>query len=110
MHWRAPAPSRYFAPTDAAFDALPAGAMDQLMSNPTGQLTQILLFHVLPGEVMSDDISDGMQATTQQGKPVNFEVLDDGIKVNGANIVVPDLAAVNGAIHAIDAVILPPPD
>ena len=103
-------PFTVFAPTDAAFDALPAGAMDQLMSNPTGQLTQILLFHVLPGEVTSEDITDGMQATTQQGKPVNFEITADGIKVNGANIIVPDIEAINGVVHAIDAVILPPPD
>ena len=51
-----------------------------------------------------------MQATTQQGKPVSFEVAADAVKVNGANVVVPDLEATNGVVHAIDAVIPPPPD
>lgn len=103
-------PFTIFAPTDAAFAALPAGAMDQLLANPTGQLTQILLFHVLPGEVTTADITNGMQATTQQGKPVSFEVTGDTFKVNGATVVVPDIAATNGVIQAISAVILPPPD
>jgi uncharacterized surface protein with fasciclin (FAS1) repeats len=103
-------PFTIFAPTDAAFAGLPSGALDQLLANPTGQLTQILLFHVLPGSVMAEDIDNGMQATTQQGKAVGFEVSGDSIKVNGANVTVPDIMASNGVIHAIDTVILPPPD
>ncbi|HXF60575.1 MAG TPA: fasciclin domain-containing protein [Caldilineaceae bacterium] len=105
-----PGPFTIFAPTDAAFDNLPAGALEQLLANPTGQLTQILLFHVLPGEVMAADVTNGMSATTQQGKAVNFEVSGSNIKVNGANVVTPDIEATNGVVHAIDAVILPPPD
>jgi uncharacterized surface protein with fasciclin (FAS1) repeats/nucleoid-associated protein YgaU len=103
-------PFTIFAPTDTAFAALPAGAMDQLLANPTGQLTQILLFHVLSGKVMSEDITNGMEATTQQGKAVNFEVTGDDVKVNGANVVAKDIEGTNGVVHAIDAVILPPPD
>lgn len=103
-------PFTIFAPTDAAFAALPPGAMDQLLANPTGQLTQILLFHILSGEVVTADITNGMQATTQQGKPVSFEVAGGKVKVNGANVVAPDIAATNGVIQAIDAVILPPPN
>ncbi len=104
-----PGPFTIFAPTDAAFEALSGGIMDQLMSNPTAQLTQILLFHVLPGKVLSSDITDGGQATTQQGKAVSFETAAGGVKVNGANVVLPDIVTTNGVIHAIDAVILPPP-
>lgn len=103
-------PFTIFAPTDAAFAGLPSGALDQLLANPTGQLTQILLFHVLPGSVMAADIDNGMQATTQQGKAVTFEVTGDGVRVNGASVIEPDIAASNGVIHGIDAVILPPPD
>ncbi len=51
------------------------------MSSPTQQLTQILLFHVLPGAVLSADVTDGMQATTQQGKPVSFEVAADAVRL-----------------------------
>jgi uncharacterized surface protein with fasciclin (FAS1) repeats len=103
-------PFTIFAPTDAAFAGLPNGALDQLLANPSGQLTQILLFHVLPGSVGSADIDNGMQATTQQGKAVGFEVSGSSIKVNGANVTAPDIVASNGVIHAIDTVILPPPD
>lgn len=103
-------PFTIFAPTDAAFAALPAGAMEQLLNQPTGQLTQILLFHVLPGRVGSDDVSDGMQATTQQGRAVRFELDGSTVQVNGANVVAADIGATNGVIHAIDAVILPPTD
>lgn len=103
-------PFTIFAPTDAAFAGLPNGALDQLLANPSGQLTQILLFHVLPGSVSSTDIDNGMQATTQQGKAVGFEVAAGTLKVNGANVTAPDIVASNGVIHAIDTVILPPPD
>jgi uncharacterized surface protein with fasciclin (FAS1) repeats len=103
-------PFTIFAPTDSAFAALPAGAMDQLLANPQGQLTQILLFHVLPGSVMSDDIDNGMQAVTQQGKSVGFEVAGTTIKVNSGTVIAPDITASNGVIHGIDMVILPPPD
>jgi uncharacterized surface protein with fasciclin (FAS1) repeats len=103
-------PFTIFAPTDTAFAGLPSGALDQLLANPTGQLTQILLFHVLPGTVMAEDIDNGMQATTQQGKAVGFEVAGTSVKINGANVVAPDIMASNGVIHGIDTVILPPPD
>ncbi|MEX1020308.1 MAG: fasciclin domain-containing protein [Litorilinea sp.] len=103
-------PFTIFAPTDAAFAALPAGAMEQLLNQPMGQLTQILLFHILSGRVGSGDVSDGMQATTHQGKAVRFELDGSDVLINGAAVVVPDLAANNGVIHAIDAVILPPTD
>mgnify|MGYP005849721503 CR=1 FL=1 len=102
-------PFTILAPTDAAFDALPAGTFDLLLANPTGQLTTLLLYHVLPNRVLSTDLANGMQATTQQGKAVTFEV-DGGVKVNGANVSKADIIATNGVIHAIDAVILPPPD
>jgi uncharacterized surface protein with fasciclin (FAS1) repeats len=104
---QAAGPFTIFAPTDAAFENLPSGAFDQLLLNPTGQLTQILLFHVLPGSVATEDMSNGMQATTQQGESVNFEVAAGTVRVNGAAIVAPDIPASNGVIHAIDAVILP---
>jgi uncharacterized surface protein with fasciclin (FAS1) repeats len=103
-------PFTIFAPTDSAFEGLPSGALNQLLANPTGQLTQILLFHVLPGSVMAEDIDNGMQAVTQQGKSVGFEVSGTSVKINGANVVAPDIMASNGVIHGIDTVILPPPD
>ncbi len=101
-------PFTVFAPTDEAFAALPEGAIDALLADPTGDLTQILLYHVLPGKVMAADVSDGLEATTAQGATVTFSTADGTVKINDAAIVATDIAASNGVIHVIDAVILPP--
>jgi uncharacterized surface protein with fasciclin (FAS1) repeats/protocatechuate 3,4-dioxygenase beta subunit len=103
-------PFTLLAPTDAAFAGLPAGALDQLLQNPTGQLQQILLFHVLNSRIPVASIQNGMQAPTLQGKPVTFEVTGAAIRVNGVNFLPGEILATNGVIHAIDAVILPPPN
>ena len=101
-------PFTVFAPTDEAFAALPAGTLEQLLADPQGQLTQILLYHVVPGKVMAADVKDGMEATTVQGSPVKFMVADGKVMINDANIVATDVEATNGVIHVIDKVILPP--
>ena len=100
-------PFTVFAPTDEAFAALPAGTIDALLADPTGDLTQILLYHVVPGMVMAADVTDGLEAETLQGGTVTFSVAD-GVTINGVNIVATDIVASNGVIHVIDAVILPP--
>ncbi|MBE2240549.1 MAG: fasciclin domain-containing protein [Caldilineaceae bacterium] len=101
-------PFTVFAPTDEAFAALPAGTVEALLADPEGQLTQILLYHVVPGKVMSTDLSDGMTADTVQGSPVTFTIADGAVKVNDATVVTADIEASNGVIHVIDAVIMPP--
>ncbi len=103
-------PFTVFAPTNAAFDALPAGTVDALLADPTGDLTQILLYHVVPGKVMAADVTDGMEAETLQGGVVTFSVADGSVKINDANIVATDIETSNGVIHVIDAVLLPPAD
>ena len=100
-------PFTVFAPTDAAFDDLPMGAMNALLIDPTGDLAQILLYHVAPGLVATADITDGQELMTLQGSPLTLSVTDDKIKVNGASIVTADLPAANGVIHVIDAVLVP---
>jgi uncharacterized surface protein with fasciclin (FAS1) repeats len=100
-------PFTVFAPTDEAFAALPEGTVDTLLADPSGALTQILLYHVVPGQVMAADVSDGLEADTLQGGKVKFTVADGAVKINEANIVATDIAATNGVIHVIDAVILP---
>ena len=106
-------PYTVLAPTDAAFAALPDGALDaliaQLRSNPEGQLYDILRYHVARGELLSSDIENGLEVQTLQGNTVKFEVDADGnVTVNGAAISGPDILATDGVVHAIDAVILPP--
>ncbi|CAN5388675.1 hypothetical protein BH10CHL1_BH10CHL1_07990 [soil metagenome] len=105
---KGPGPFTVFAPTDAAFARLPAGALQQLMANPSGQLTDIVRYHVIPSKLMAADLSNGLQATTVQGKPVKFEVSGNTIKINGAQIITKDIQASNGVIHVIENVIIPP--
>lgn len=101
-------PFTVFAPTDAAFAALPEGTVENLLlPENRDQLVAVLTYHVVPGKVMSGDLSEGMTAATAQGGEVTI-TLDGGPRVNGANITGADIEASNGVIHVIDAVILPP--
>lgn len=100
-------PFTLFAPTDEAFAALPAETLDALLADPEA-LSQVLLYHVVPGATLSGDITDGMSVETVQGSPLTLTVTADGVQVNGANVTAADIEAYNGVIHVIDAVLLPP--
>ncbi len=105
---KGPGPFTVFAPTDAAFAALPAGTVEDLLKPENkDKLVAILTYHVVPGAVMSTDLTEGMKAATVQGGEVTI-TLDGGAKVNGAVISTADIKATNGVIHVIDSVILPP--
>jgi uncharacterized surface protein with fasciclin (FAS1) repeats len=100
-------PFTVFAPTDAAFAALPDGTVEALLKPENkNKLTAILTYHVVPGAVMSGDLSDGMTAATAEGSEVTITTMG-GVKVDGANVVAADIPASNGVIHVIDAVIMP---
>ena len=100
-------PFTVFAPTDEAFAALPAGVLDALLlPENKALLAQILTYHVVAGKVMAADVTDGDVATVE-GQNIKLSTAA-GVTVNGATVVVADVAASNGVIHAIDAVILPP--
>jgi uncharacterized surface protein with fasciclin (FAS1) repeats len=100
-------PFTVFAPTDEAFAALPEGTLDSLLAD-TEALSQVLLYHVVPGEVLAADVIELESATTAQGEDLAITVAGDSVKVNEANVVSTDIAASNGVIHVIDQVILPP--
>ncbi len=105
---KGPGPFTVFAPTDAAFAALPAGTVEDLLKPENkDKLVAVLTYHVVPGKVMSTDLSEGLTAATVQGGNVTI-TLEGGAKVNGAAISTADIEASNGVIHVIDAVILPP--
>lgn len=103
---KGPGPFTVFAPTDAAFAALPAGTVEGLLADIPA-LTGVLTYHVLPGAVASSALSEGLTAATVNGANVTF-TLANGPQINGANIVMTDIQTSNGVIHVIDAVILPP--
>ena len=100
-------PFTVFAPTDEAFAALPEGTVEELLKPENkDQLVSILTYHVVPGMVMSGDLSNNMMAATVQGGDVTI-MTEGGVTVDGANVVQADIEASNGVIHVIDGVILP---
>jgi len=96
-----------FAPTDAAFAALPEGTVDSLLLEENrDQLVEILTYHVVPGEVTSDMLTDDSTAVTVQGDPIMID-LDNGVAINDATVTQADVMASNGVIHVIDSVLIP---
>lgn len=103
-----PGPFTVFAPVDAAFAALPAGTVESLVSPENkGKLTSILTYHVVAGKVLSTDLSNGMKAQTVNGGEITITIADGKVMVNGAQVVLADVATSNGVIHVIDGVLLP---
>lgn len=102
-------PFTVFAPTNAAFAALPAGALDSLLlPENKDQLTAILTYHVVPGTVMAADLpATATDVATVNGATVSVVAAPEGATVNGAKITAADVAASNGVIHVIDTVLLP---
>jgi uncharacterized surface protein with fasciclin (FAS1) repeats len=101
-------PYTVFAPTDEAFAALPEGTLDALLANPE-ELKKVLLYHVVEGKVTSDQVVGMTEATSVEGSPIAISVKDDTVYLNdSAKVVTADVAASNGVIHIIDAVLLPP--
>ncbi|MEO1399262.1 MAG: fasciclin domain-containing protein, partial [Pseudomonadota bacterium] len=91
-----------------AFAALPAGTVESLLlPENKDQLVKILTYHVVPGKVTSDQLAgQRLNVATVQGQTVHVDGTD-GVKVNSSNVIIADVDATNGVIHAIDAVLLP---
>jgi transforming growth factor-beta-induced protein len=102
-------PFTVFAPTDDAFAALPAGTLDNLLlAENKQQLTDILLYHVVPGKVMAADVVKLTNAPTVLGKEATVKVEDGKVFLNdNVQVIVTDIETSNGVIHVIDAVLLP---
>ncbi len=99
-------PFTVFAPTDEAFAKLPAGTVESLLKDKE-KLTQILLYHVVPGAVMAKDVVKLKSAKTVQGSSVKINAKGGKVMVDNANVIKTDIAATNGVIHVIDTVIIP---
>ena len=100
-------PLTVFAPTDDAFAALPEGTVAALLEDIPA-LTNILLYHVVAGDVRAADVVTLDSAVTVQGEPVRISVEGDNVRINDSLVVIADIVASNGVIHVIDAVLLPP--
>ncbi len=99
-------PFTVFAPSDEAFDGLPAGALDLILSN-TEQLTNLLLNHVHSGNVLSTDLSDGMNVPTLNETELTVSIDGMTVMIDLATVIQADLIASNGVVHVIDKVLLP---
>ncbi len=101
-------PYTVFAPTDAAFATLPAGTVDALLAD-TDALAELLLYHVVPGRVLAEDVVALTSATTAAGDDIAISVSGSAVRLNeSAAVVATDVEASNGVIHVIDSVLLPP--
>ena len=100
-------PVTVFAPTDEAFAQLPAGTVEALLAD-IPSLTNVLLYHVVPGAVSSADVMQLSAADTASGNPVSITSSGGMVMINGSHVVITDIEATNGVIHVIDAVLLPP--
>ena len=111
---KSPGPFTVFAPTDAAFAALPKGTIEALLQD-VPKLTSILTYHVVPGKVAAADVmkmttGGPAEARTVQGQAVTLKtqgILSKSVHVNDATVVKADIQATNGIIHVIDRVIMP---
>lgn len=100
-------PFTIFAPTNAAFAALPAGTLESLLKPENkDKLIAILTYHVVPSMVLAKDVAAG-KVGTANGANLEIAVGSGGVMVQGANVVATDIMASNGVIHVIDKVMIP---
>jgi uncharacterized surface protein with fasciclin (FAS1) repeats len=98
-------PFTVFAPTDEAFKKLPHGALEALLKD-SAKLKAVLSYHVVAGHFLVKDLKSG-EVMTLQGTALRALVSSSGVEVNGAHVRQADIAAANGVVHGIDAVVMP---
>lgn len=101
-------PFTVFAPTNAAFDAIPKATLDGLMKpEMKADLTKILTYHVVAGAVKAADLKDGQELTTVQGGKLKVSIKDGVVMINNAKVTIADVVSSNGVTHVVDAVLMP---
>jgi uncharacterized surface protein with fasciclin (FAS1) repeats len=100
-------PYTVFAPTDKAFEKVPAATLEKLGSDPKA-LKRVLLYHVAEGSYPAARVVDEDSIKTLAGPRVDVQVRGDVVRVGGARVIMPDVRASNGIIHAINGVLIPP--
>lgn len=103
-------PFTVFAPTNAAFDKLPAGTIDGLMKDDKKEdLQNVLQYHVALGGLKAENFTDGQVLGMVNGDNVTVNIIDGKVTLNNSAHIIASIQASNGIIHVIDAVLLPPP-
>ena len=102
-------PFTVFAPTNDAFAALPPAELERLLKPANkDELAKILTYHVVAGDVMAADLSDGQKVETVEGQDLTVTIDGDKVMINDAQVIQPDIETSNGTVHVIDGVLLPP--
>ena len=105
---KGPGPFTVFAPTDAAFAALPAGTVEELLKPENkAKLASILTYHVVAGKVMAADVVKLSEADSVGGPKLKIMTEGGKVMINNATVTTADIAASNGVIHVIDKVLIP---
>lgn len=105
---QSPGPFTVFAPTNDAFDKLPYGVLGKLLEPANNDLlNELLLYHVVSGDVRAADVVMLTSATTAQGEDVKVNARGNGVRINNANVTTTDIVADNGVIHVVDRVLFP---
>jgi uncharacterized surface protein with fasciclin (FAS1) repeats len=102
---KTPGPYTVFAPVDEAFERLPEGTLDELLQD-IPKLKKILTYHVVFGDVRSDNLLEIEEAETVEGSIISVDT-SNGYKVNQALVITPDILTDNGVIHVIDSILMP---
>lgn len=101
-----PGPYTVFAPTNAAFAALPPGQLQALL-NDRNALRNVLLYHVVPGRVTSAQVVGLRSANTASGGTLRISTMNGQVMINDSRVIAADVRASNGVIHVINRVMLP---
>jgi uncharacterized surface protein with fasciclin (FAS1) repeats len=102
-----PGPFTVFAPTNAAFAALPSGTLNNLLANKT-ELTSVLTYHVISGEYLASKVVTLSSLKTLEGQNIAISVSMGTVKINNATVIETNVMCSNGVIHVIDEVLLLP--
>jgi uncharacterized surface protein with fasciclin (FAS1) repeats len=102
---KSPGPFAVFAPVDEAFARMPEGVLDELLQD-VSRLRKIVAYHIVPGDVRSDDLLQIEEAPTLEGSVLVVDT-SKGYKINQAIVLEPDMLADNGVIHVIDSILMP---
>jgi uncharacterized surface protein with fasciclin (FAS1) repeats len=105
---KANGPYTVFAPTDAAFEKLPSGKLENwLKPENKAELVSVLNYHVAPGRVLAADVGKLHETKTVQGQSAKIRTSGEKVMINDANVTLTDITSSNGVIHAIDTVLVP---
>jgi Secreted and surface protein containing fasciclin-like repeats len=102
-----PGPFTVFTPTNQAFEKLPEGVLESLMTTRKNDFVNILSYHIVAGDIRAHDFKDGQKLRTLAGQELIVSLRNDKLRINGTNVVETDIEAGNGVIHVIDGILFP---